>query len=314
MADLYACGLRAEAPAAQPAFHILLNLSACYDILQRSPALAGWAEATAAVVRPQAVVALLEAVVPPLLTRELALDGALLMSEAERGLALDRCKALGNVVMSLSRSEEGCADPSPGARALAARPQLLPDLLRLLACQLRRLAATPELQSDPTFHPSLLNGLQSLKDGVALLAAPPAALAPWAMEQHATVMTALGTQPHEGADGQEHTSLLFESGAVLFSTTYRCFHGLLYAAAPVKTGLRLPLQAVDALRSAVAVLMLAADAMLPEARFKGAAAALEAWPGGAPPWEERGAPAAPAEFATAAEVCAAQLRRALPRA
>ena len=63
--------------------------------------------------------------------------------------------------------------------------------------------------------------------------------------------------------------------------------------------------------------MEAADGLLPEPWFKGAARVLKELPVAALPWEEGGGPAAPTEFAAPAEACAglemtARLLAALP--
>jgi hypothetical protein len=69
---------------------------------------------------------------------------------------------------------------------------------------------------------------------------------------------------------------------------------------------RLPRQAIAAWGEVVAALMLAGDAAAPEPRFKGAERVVQApLAAAALPWEEEGWTPAPAEFATAAEVCAA---------
>jgi hypothetical protein len=118
----------------------------------------------------------------------------------------------------------------------------------------------------------------------------------------------LGATPPPGVADRLHKSALLEAAFLECSFLKEFFaqvQGASDSTSPPNSRL-LPRQAVAAWGEVVAALMLAADAVLPEPRFKGAERVVQAPLAAAElPWEEEGWAEAPAEFATAAEACAA---------
>jgi hypothetical protein len=208
----------------------------------------------------------------------------------------------------------GRGGAAPGPAPLDARSALRRVLAHLLVCELQQLPPLTHAP-DPRQRDGVIGSVDQ-RDGVVgavgrlVLLARDEPWSPWALSRAAAALVALGAAPSEGAEEArwEHTDAVMGACAAVL-------HGLgVYffpaapptpAAAPPAPPLGLPRQVTRALTQAAAAAMLAADAVLPEPRFKGVERVLAELPAVEAPWEEGGGPAAPADCATAAEACAA---------
>jgi hypothetical protein len=270
------------------------SVGQCVAISQSAEAPQGWGQAVAPLLAPPALVALLEATVPPMMWPHLASDSEqTYLAEAE--LMLN--------AMTLSQLVDALG---PAATTLATRPELQRGVARLLACLLRRLSAARQLLVQESYSVAIREVMHSL-NLVACVGGTPAPWAAAVAAHGAAAVVELGATPPPGVADSMYKSVLLEA-AFLECSLLKEFLDPLKGAPGVASApnSRMPRQAGAALGEVVAALMLAADAVLPEPRFKGAERVIQApLAAAALPWEEEGWTEAPTEFATAAEVCAA---------
>lgn len=166
---------------------------------RRGAAPAGWQRAAAPLLAPRALLALLQAAVPPLLWRELHVwdDRSYARVHNIFGIRTptDACMDLANVLRAV-----GDACTAPGWALLAEHPQLQRSLAHLLACQLRRLVRQRELlYRDANCSTAAVEAATSLQLA-ALAGGAPAPFAAWAFAQSAAAAAQLGaTLPRETA-------------------------------------------------------------------------------------------------------------------
>jgi hypothetical protein len=254
----------------------------------------GWGQAAAPLLAPPALLELLEAAVPPLLwTKQFC--------QQRPEIAIDSFSWLQEMVRALYRDEASSA----GGLALACRPVLQRGLAQLVAASLSQLAPMRHMQRNAPYVSAVINGLNTM----SLLGYAGDSAAPWAgwIAQHAAAaVVEIGVQRPPGVDGVQHKQLLFKAtaGALVSSRAY--FVAAMSPGAAVETSraLRVPRPTIDALTQVVALLMVAVQE---ESRFKGVERVLEGFANAPAPsiWDEGPPAAAPTEFATAAEVCAA---------
>jgi hypothetical protein len=254
--------------------------------------------AVAALLTPRALVSLLEAAAPPLLWAEQ-------FCQQTPESAIDNLSWLHTVVRALY--QDGNARDhikSAGALALASRPAVQRSLAQLVAGRVHRLAPMRHMQSDVFYLSAVINGLQLM----GLLGRAGDSAAPWAgwIALHAAAaVVEIGVQRPAGVDGVQHKQMLFKAA----DAALMCAGGHFMFAGTRGPGctLRLPRQLTDALARVAAALMVVADTVLPEPRFKGAERVLEGifYTPVPSPWVEGPPAAATEDFAAPAEVCAA---------
>jgi hypothetical protein len=276
---------------------------------------AGNAAPAAALLTPSALASFLGNVVPGMLTGELDRPW---MDTCNRLLGKDhylhRTIDLQRVLLNVLGADVAAAADasSPGLRALEARPELQRQLAHLMVCRLRTLAAWTEMQRCERCSWAVVDCLGQ----TALVASHvlPNAWALWPFPQGVAAMHDIGIDCPPGVPPELHLKLLFEFGVQMvgaFAQAMRAYRlpmlalgGLPLKVPPTK---QLPRQLIDLLTQGVAAMMVAADTVLPEPRFQGAAEVLAAplLPPPPPPWERGPAAADPPPSATAEEVYAA---------